>query len=305
MKQLLFLISILFFTHSSLLQAQSANTTLRENNLKGEIKSIVEYEYATIDDSGNIEEEAESSKKEIFTYNRSGNIIEYKVVDSKDVIGLKIKYQYENYLLTKENTYNSKNKITERWVATYNDKNKIKEAYRVYEGNNIEKVFYSYDNQANILEEKWVLNNSILFNVNYIYTDNNKTVEKRICNASNKITAIEIRKYNHSGILLEESKFDYKDSLKGKTICLYNEKGQLIEEQTYNSHLHSEGKIVFTYDKYGYIIEETWYNAKNQQTSHITNTYTYDKLGNWIEKIEYDTEVQFGIIYKRTINYYN
>ncbi|HOF16991.1 MAG TPA: hypothetical protein PLF32_08840 [Bacteroidales bacterium] len=304
MRHWFFFAFFLVFTHHHLSYTQGRTTTLQENNLRGKVKSIVEYEYAMIDAEGNIDKEMGASGKDYSTYNKTGNIIEYKVTDSKGIVGLKTIYQYENNLRTKENTYNSKNKITERWSAVYNDKKKIKEAYRVFEGNNIEKVFYTYDNKGVLLEEKWLLNNAVSLKVSYTYTDNGRTVEKKTSDASDKVVGVEIRKYNDAGILLEESKFNYKDALKGKTICIYNEKEQLIEEQTYDSLLHLEGKIVFIYDKYGNIAEEKWYDNKNQRTSHIKNTYTYDKSGNWIEKTEYDTEVQFGIIYKRIINYY-
>lgn len=304
MNRLTFLVLILFLSAYFHLEAQPKKTSLQENNLKGNVKSVEEFEYGMIDENGNIEKETEMGST-FFEYNHFGFIREQKVVDSKGMMGYKTIFEYENNRCVKENNYNSKNKIIERWVATYNDKGNIKEAYRVYEGKNIEKVLYTYDNTGLLVEEKWLLNDVLFHKKLYIHDPVNHTIEKKMMDQQGNTTATEIATYNAEGILIEESKYNYQDSLKGKTICMYNEKEQLIEEQSYGSKNTFEGKIVFTYDENGNIKEENWYDHNNQRTTNITNTYTFDAKGNWIEKIEYDTEIQNGTIYKRKITYYN
>lgn len=304
MNRLTFLVLILFLSAYSLLEAQTKKTSLQENNLIGNIKSIEEFEYGMIDANGNIEKETETGST-FFEYNRSGFISEQKVFDSKGMMGYKTTFEYENNHCVKENNYNSKNKIIERWHATYNDKGNIKEAYRVYEGKNIEKILYTYDNTGLLIEEKWFLNDVLFHKKLYIHDYVNHTVEKKLIDQHGNTTATEIATYNTEGILMEESKYNYQDSLKGKTICMYNEKEQLTEELSYGENNEFEGKIVFTYDEKGNIKEEKWYDYNNYLTTNITNTYTFDAKGNWIEKIEYDTEIQNGTIYKRKITYYN
>lgn len=294
----------LFSFFSTEAQTNKKNT-LQENNLKGRVKTTEEIEYGTIDATGNIEKDADFSGKTITTYNRYGNIREQKVVDSKGIMGFKTVYKYEDNLKTKELSYNSKNKITERWMAVYNNKREIKEAYRVFEGRNIEKRMNTYDNKGKLLEEKWYLNNQITHKKIHTYLDDNKTVEIKTLDPLDSIIAIEMLKYNSQGSLLEESKYNLKDSLHGKTICLYNENKQLIKEITYNSNDIIENKTVYVYDEKGNVLEEIWYNHNNEKTSHIKNEYTFDKQGNWIKKIEYDSEIKFGAVFKRIINYYN
>ena len=304
MKRLTFFVLIVFLSPYSFLEAQTKKTSLQKNNLKGNVKSVEEFEYGMIDANGTIEKETETGST-LFHYNRSGFISEQKVFDSKGMMGYKTKYEYENNRCVKETYYNSKNKIIERWVATYNEKGKIKEAYRVFEGKNIEKIQYTYDNTGFVVEEKWLLNDVLFHKKLYIHDPINHTIEKKMLDKHGNTTATEIATYNAEGILMEESKYNYQDSLKGKTICIYNKKEQLIEEHNYGSNNTFEGKIVFTYDEKENIKEENWYDNNNQRTTNITNTYTFDANGNWIEKIEYDTELQTGFIYKRKITYYN
>ncbi len=298
---LLFLLLVI----STISEAQTYKNSLQENNLKGTVKTIEETEYGTIDEAGKIEKETNSSGSTISTYNRNGNITEQKVVDSKGIMGFKTCFEYENKLKTKENSFNSKNKVTERWVATYNEKGKIKEAYRVFEGKNIEKVINTYDNKGNILEEIWYMNDVISSKKVYIYSEGNKTIEIKSLDSLGKLMTKEISTYNAQGILLEENKFNYKDSLRGKTICIYNVKEQLIEEQSYGSKNTLESRTIYVYDDKGNVMEEIEYDGKNQRTSNIKNTYTFDLQGNWIEKIEYDVEIKFGTIFKRKITYYD
>lgn len=287
------------------INAQPTKNTLQENNLKGNVKSVTETEYGTVDVSGKIEKESDMTGSIVSTYNRSGNIIEQKIVDSKGVMGFKTVYEYQNNLKTREISYNSKNKVTERWVATYNDKGEINEAYRVFEGRNIEKVINTYDHKGNLLEETWYLNDFVYYKRTYTYSDNHKTVEIKSFDSLGNNTTKEIAKYNAQGILLEESKSNIKDSSREKTVCVYNEKEQLTEEQNYNSKNIMENKTVYVYDDKGNVIEENWYDNKNKFTTRIKNTYTFDSYGNWTEKIEYDTEIKTGTIYKRKITYYD
>lgn len=189
-------------------------------------------------------------------------------------------------------------------MASYNDKNKIKEAYRVFEGKNIEKVYYSYDNEGKLIAENWYLNNVFTNKKTYHYSNNNTVVEKIVYDNKEQISTKEISIYNTAGMLTEESKYNFRDVLRGKTVCIYNETEQLIEEQNYDHNNVLESKMVFIYDDKGNVKEENWYNSKNQLTTGIEYTYTFDSIGNWIEKKEYDKETQTGTIYKRKISYY-
>ena len=73
------------FAHHHLSYTQERTTTLQENNLRGKVKSIVEYEYAMIDAEGNIDKEMGASGKIILPTIKQETLLSIKLLILKEL----------------------------------------------------------------------------------------------------------------------------------------------------------------------------------------------------------------------------
>ncbi|OHD10937.1 MAG: hypothetical protein A2086_16475 [Spirochaetes bacterium GWD1_27_9] len=129
-------------------------------------------------------------------------------------------------------------------------------------------------------------------------------------------------KYDDNGNMIEKAEYDEKDILNLTTIYIYkdgilieenilNKEGQLSNKTTYKiengkpvemNHIYSDGSLLdratYNYDKNGNLIEEIEYDSENAPSSK--DTYKFNKNNKLIEKQVFKNDI---LNYKTTYNY--
>ena len=111
----------------------------------------------------------------------------------------------------------------------------------------------------------------------------------------------DISKYNEDGNRTEETSYNADGELARKYKDQYDEDGNRTEKTFYNA----DGEIMFKfqYDEDGNKTESTYYNSDGEINMKWKYQYEYDKLKNWIVRLEY-TDGKLTEIIEREIEYY-
>ncbi|MCT4581974.1 MAG: YD repeat-containing protein [Flavobacteriales bacterium] len=96
-----------------------------------------------------------------------------------------------------------------------------------------------------------------------------------------------LRNYNNEGNKTEDIFYDYKGEIEKKLIFEYDKAGNLIRTTGYNSKGEQNFKDIRKYNINAQLIEQTQYGANDVES--ISN-YEYDKNGNLLNKITYNSE---------------
>lgn len=124
----------------------------------------------------------------------------------------------------------------------------------------VDSIEYTYDENGNCIDEKNIFANGKIFELVYIYDENNVLIK------DNGITII-------NGEVIEEDVYDY----------IYDGKGNLIKIiDTINGEYY--GEIIYTYDENNNCIKS---EGKLGDTHRITE-YIYDENNNWIKETIYE-----------------
>jgi hypothetical protein len=298
---------------------------LQKENLKGNIKCIVESHYKATKSFGEIEKGEKIISHQIndtIKYNHKGYITE----TSKD-LGIKLwKYYYkynEEGLLKRITTYYN-SKLLSKEEYKYNNKNQL-----------IETVYYSKPNPLLSHQDTSL---SMQEREEYKYNQIGKLIEKSFYSIDykpifehiNNPEAIELKskyvyKYDKIGNKIESISYDIYEKISGKYQFIYDTDRNMIYKKTYNKSGEIGDVWQYKYDKNGNKTEESnsqiiegsdfkIFNEDGTPTDDFLEArfnlnikfiyeYTYDKNMNWIKRIifrgENPTEIQ-----EREIEYY-
>lgn len=285
-----------------------AKNNLSKLNLKGNVKSIKQTtRYAVgsfecilsiFDCKGNKIEvndcDASLNYKHTSKYDSRGNEIESVTYNPDGSLSLKYTYKYDNKgNQIEENFLGLDDIIHEKSIRKYDSKGNLTSGCRYdKDGRLLSKWTCKYDSEGYEICEKW--------------DGSEYSCSKR------KATI-----YNNYGNWTERYFYDEDDNLSMFSTFKYDNKGNNIEMNLYNP----DGIHVFVsytkYDKNGNEIEMTIYNPDGSLDSIITYKYKYDKMGNWIYKlensndkllntfereIEYYSDLSFGILHDDNLN---
>jgi hypothetical protein len=219
----------------------------------------------------------------IYRYDKNGNLIEEKKIDSFG------EFDYKEYSI-----FNNDNKLLERgtyfspddtlahhrWTYKYyQDGNLLEEIAKL--GDRIDKS--EYDSRGNLIT-------SLVYSID-------DTTKKREY----------LYKYNSENKLIEES-FRYLESMYKnswhKETYSYDSFGRLIKEDWFDSDDKFIGEILFSYDDRGDPLEARVFNSEGGILSKYTNIYTkFDSVGNWLSKTILIND-NAESIFEREIEYY-
>ncbi len=158
--------------------------------------------------------------------------------------------------------------------------------YDVDENNDIKICIYKY-NSAGFCIEQTVYNFTGMIDSQTIshYDSTGHKIERVKYSRGNK-KLIDTCKYNSTGQLMEEVRYDSNGQETQKQTYHYDPTGKLIEENMYG---YWDWKICNNYDSAGNLIEVTEYKADGQLENQ--STYTYNITGNVVEqKVVYPDE---------------
>lgn len=141
-------------------------------------------------------------------------------------------------------------------------------------------------------------------NMFWLFNEQGNKIEENRYKSDGSLNWKSTYKYDDKGNQIEENSYKSNGSLDSKSTYKYDAKGNEIEKNVYNSDGSLDWKHTYKYDAKGNEIEENWYNSDGSLSWKYTYKYTYDKHGNWIEKIEYNEDNKPFRVTEREIEYY-
>ncbi|RIA09726.1 hypothetical protein OE09_1572 [Flavobacteriaceae bacterium MAR_2010_72] len=269
MKNIIYILNFLIFVSCN--ESSQIKNDLTELDLKGNVKSLVEFSYPKL--STNWE------YKDIeYHFDNSGYLIK------------KIDFDYDTYT---EFNFDDKNRISQGKQYSLNDS-------LMFNG------IYKYENQK--LKKREVLNleNEIVYSAEYTYSNpsNGTTlIEEKEYDQKNNLQ-------RHSTILQNSKKQDIawnEFNLEGKLMSRhdykYNDKGNRIEYVKKDSTNELKWRVETKYNTDNLEIERILYNPKLDKKTIRISTYEFDNMENWIVKYQIQNNDTLKT-FKRKIKYY-
>ena len=253
MKSLL-VIFLLFVSFGSLAQTK---TDWERYNLKGRVKKIKTS--SNIDTTTN--KDSAFVKYTVDSFNRNGMLAKSVHVLDGNIYAF-TNYFYNEKKLLVEKHYYEDNRIDNKYIFTYNKSGKLSESSFVnIEGIKKPLVVCKYAKNGKLFEEK-------------IYHPDAVT-----------LISYEINHYDSNERCLETIYYTDTSTIDRVEKYEYNEKGQVIE----CIEINADGTIAYAfkifYDNENNIVELKAPSPKGKETIEQINKFSYDKYGNWVEKI--------------------
>lgn len=290
MKKLLtFCISVAL---SAIALGQKANiqTTAREWNLKGNVKSIREMFYDGQVMDGQMEKgDLITEASPLYEFDQTGNLVsktEYYIEKSPEV--WKTKY-IKPGLIAEEALYNNRNKVLLKSVNTYDQ-------------NDYLVKYVSYDSLGKI-SDQYTVEHKVIDEHQYVHIRDGNDEKGKYTVIDTFVFFNNTRtKYRTTSFKDYFSKTQYFYDRSGRMIrfIIDNEKGiRSHSDLAYDSQGNISKKI------YGESYTDPDIKDTPDPDSITTYEYTYDAQGNWIKKITHDFSSDFlNSIVERTIIYY-
>lgn len=197
------------------------------------------------------------------------------------------------------------------------------------DGNISVKSLFSYDDNRNLIEEKFVGEENELFIRIERQFDDNGNILRYIMHEGSDASSKKYKYYEEKN-LVKEFDYDIHGNLQSIMGYKYDKKGFLIEQTWYDENGIFQTKLIFANDDTGKPITEKFYKSDgilkattnykydefyNQKVVNRVDTdmkfsfnikyyYKYDSQNNWIEKVSIRDE-KLMFIYRRKIKYYN
>ncbi|MBI3133718.1 MAG: hypothetical protein HYZ14_03495 [Bacteroidetes bacterium] len=270
-----------------------SQTDREEQNFQGAVKLVREKEYEVQFDTQQQLARIKMNHAVEFEFNETGNLINwadfyqnemlswyYHVDYAEDVLQkIETSYMNENFILSvsvfqydaegRELSWSMKNGSNETiylWQHTYSKKGfRVRsESYRGSPDSLVVDRYYVYknDKKGHRISEHW-------------YT------------ADGQCRKLIVNTFDKRGNVVKAWHYDGENNLTGKWIQAYNEKNQLVDVRHFKSETVMDSRSEYRYDDYGNELEIKVYNAADSLAATWRNTYQYDSLHNWTEKIRY------------------
>lgn len=272
----------LLFTCLILLNAYG-QTIPKFGGLKGNINQIFEENYIAEYKSGKIvpgekiDHTGKRPKLKIFDTN--GNCIRVNSYQLNNNISAFYISEFDSLGCGKKTSYYSGDSVLTGYILNECDK----------QGNDLLGI--RYDKAGKIVDKYiWKYNNH-----NYLI----ETLEYKAETLERKTTY----QYDKTGNQIETRIYSSKDSLIGMYKKEFDSAGNIIVEKLYSKEALYSIKYI-QYDNYQNIREEITYSAQGKIISKTNYEFKYDIKGNWIERIEFNSDTPKTVTTRKII-YYN
>ncbi|MBT4340082.1 MAG: hypothetical protein HOD63_15945 [Bacteroidetes bacterium] len=305
------LLNSLLFTSVLNLNAQSRQTNWENENLNGEVKSIIEYKYNSVDSLWQITS-GHCFFKQLIAFNKNGTEVEKVYYSSIDEIYSKYSSIYFEGKLIKHYGFNSEGNFLIEYIYD-SFANLVKEIEHQYFGMEYcekyrKKTFcwnthvtnFQYDNNNLVLSNSQALQYNCTSKTIYKYDESGLLINE--FNYSNSVySSFFTYYYNDLGDLIEK---EYSSS-DGKTLYryLFDSTGNKIREEHFTFDGHLRQTIDYSYDQRGNCTKRNSMSLEGNIQNELNYTYEFDDKRNWI--ILYGMiKNRPALLVKRTIEYY-
>lgn len=281
-KALILSVALMAIVLYGFVQGQDKNKVTESEKIKAskiKCKTELHYLYKFGKPQGNGE------KKNTIMYNTKGKATGRIFYKGDGLVLYKDTYKYDDKgNLIEEETKNPNGTIASKVVNRYDEKgNKIEDVTYKADGSISYKNTHKFDEQGHEIEQMY-----------YEYYKGNGTLGNR-----------SVRIYYTNGNC-EETVYDKNDAVLAKTSIKTDEKGNIIEQLKYNPDGKLNKlipKIEFKYDEKGNEIEEIYYDDTAAKVTG-RQVKTYDKNGNVLEVMSYDSFNEIDCSWKYVYEYY-
>lgn len=297
MKRKFVCLFIFFLFGSIYIQAQSSQSTDWElNHLKAQVQSVQETNISKTKENL-IDEEFEITH---FTeFNQDGYISRWTRFRNgeKEESG-RFEYDAKNNRILRVKYDADDEELYQNLIDFVYDKDLILEKLsRNPDSEGYSKTIYHYDQAANLIEEKFFIDEELIEWKKYTYNEKNQKIEFFQLNRQGEPLLKSEYTYDSNGNLIQDKGISQNGHINFSINYEYNADGQLVKEYSNSPH-HQNTKV---YNPKGDLILET--NKKEGDNYTYEYQYQYDEKGNWIlrsksinGKLKFDT--------KREIVYY-
>lgn len=281
---------------------------LEENNFSGNVKSVKESYYKAIEKFGEIEKVINKDENHLLhykTFDKSGNLIEDIMYDSKGNIAWHSIHKYNNKgNLVEIEWYESDGTPGTKRVYLYNNSILLEEIF--FKKNQVfdNKITYSHNKKGEIIEKnQYNTDGSLRYKNKMIYDKKSNIIEENEYDSIGNLSKKWFKKYNKNGYIIEDRIFypEYKNE--SISTYSYDLNDNLTELNFLDSNNEIIQKFTYKYDSKRNVIEENEYDSVETLKNSVNYLYEYDNKGNWIKRIKYENNELINI-YEREIDYF-
>jgi hypothetical protein len=150
------------------------------------------------------------------------------------------------------------------------------------------KSIYTYDSLGHAIENSSYNKKDILVTkTTYEYDSAGNLEEEKSFNDVGNLTGEIIRNYDANGNCIEKNSFNPDGKLVSKSTSQYDGYGDITEHKEYNKKGKEIFNFTFKYDGNKNIVEKSVFDARGGIVGQIVYYYSFDKNGNWIQKITF------------------
>ncbi|MDR1593221.1 MAG: hypothetical protein LBS43_01895 [Prevotellaceae bacterium] len=263
-------------------------TSWEIDNLKGKVKSVRSTGYTAITDTlgqigkGEIIAVEWGFNNTFLKYNEKGKWTEY-------------------------NSYEPDGSIIRKEVQEYDSEGCSVAQYIYNHGVYAQKKLYVHDDNGNTTEVlRYTSTDTLVYRSVYKYDDKGNNIEAAgyvVTGSADSLVGTTVNKYDEKGNCIEKSNYKAPWDLENKSLYKYDNEGKMIEKNNYDSKENLINKTMYKYNDEGFLTEVCVYNSEDKSDKKTSYKYRYDTVGNWIEKIDYESDIAAKIV-ERQIEYY-
>jgi YD repeat-containing protein len=314
MKLKISLISMaIFLLTSSCVKKKHEETALEQDNLKGQVKSVVTKIYKG-EESGDVWEKGNLvngtyTKKE---YNPEGEVIEASEYFKSGKIKYATSYLYNSLWNEKSQVKNFKSVKQYNWLlgealATTNfkyDDNQMIQEYVQQNANGsfISKTSYFYNGTGELQEMvEYNTDGTTGKTTKYYYDKKHNVVKESVIASNTSLSGHHEYTYDKRGNLIMQADYDLKESLIG--INEIGKDGEVVKKM-YPNKDSSFDTLYISYNDQG-LMDSTYGRSKNGSTFRVAlYSYRFDSKNNYVESTKTLYAPFETTITERTIEYW-
>lgn len=278
MRHLLFITSLLLLVSCS---SRKEDNTLEDENLNGNVKTIIEYEFYPVVRDGELLQ-SEYSSNTVYNYNKQGNLTNRKVYNEDSTNTFRDQFIYNKQdKLIEHLQFEQDEEITFRRTYKYNKRNYLVRERNYYGYGDLWREEISFYNEQDQLKKTIVygMGDTVGSRTTYEYNDE----DLLLCSKH-------FGKDDQNNPSMET--YEYYENQEIRKVSYYDRTGQL-KSTTY-----------YTYDEYGNIIEKGHFHGDTILSKLYNYEYSeLDKNNNWLKKKSF-VDHYLRRIYEREIEYY-
>ena len=231
--------------------------SLEEQNLNGDVKTLKEFWYDPVVQSGTITRASETPNQSFMSsFDENGNQIDMKYYSGGNLyFEMKYTYDAKGHLIA-DQKYNERGDLKEENRYTYDAKGNKSEKHKYRYGDFKGKVVYTYDDMGLMIEESTYGSDDLLQSKStYKYDDKGNNTEGILYDSKGNLDTKFTQRYDEDNHMIEAKSYDEEDQVIDPVYSFTyefenNDNGNWIKKIMFSNGSQN------TYNGLGHLIEE-------------------------------------------------